>query len=121
MPDRLRQLIFEEWVAAPAPDAFEPRLQQRIVRRGKRQLVDGHDRECVAFDVNAFPKTPRGQQHRISQFAKAAEQGLPWSFALHEYRKRRLGKMRLQRTDTFGQGAVTRVQQKSPAAAGFEQ
>ena len=86
----LRQLILEEWVAAAPANALEARLEQRIIGRGKRQLVDGDDGERIALHVDALPKAAGGQQHGIAEFAKSVQQRFARRLALHQHRKRRL-------------------------------
>ncbi len=67
----LRQLILRERIAAAAANAFEPRAQQRIVRRGEGQLVDGRRMDSASpFTSTALPEAPRRQQHRIAEFAE---------------------------------------------------
>src|SRR5712691_5053111 len=55
----LRQLILGKGISSAPADALEPRLEQRIVGRGERQLIDGHDRKRLTFHVDAFPKASR--------------------------------------------------------------
>ena len=68
---RLRHLLVEERIAALRADRVEPRLEQRIVGRRERQLVDDDDAERVALDVDAFPETARAEQHRVARLAEA--------------------------------------------------
>jgi hypothetical protein len=63
-------LVFEKRVAAAAANSLQARFQQRVVGRGKGQLVDGDDGQRLALDIHAFPKAPRGQEHGIAEFAK---------------------------------------------------
>src|ERR1017187_1996440 len=86
---RLRQLILEKWIAAAAPNSLEARFEQRIIRRGKRQLIDGDDRQGLTLDVHAFPKAAGGEQHRIAVFAKSIQQRFARRLPLHQHRKRR--------------------------------
>ncbi len=118
---RLRQLIFEERIAAAPTNSLESGFQQRIVGCGERQLIDRDDGERVALDVHAFPKTARGQQHRIAKFSKAVEQGFARRLALHQHRKRRIGEARLQRPHPFRQTAIAGVEQERAAAAGLDE
>src|SRR5262245_61121799 len=59
----LWHLLFEEWIAAASFDRVEPRFQHRIVGRRERQLVDHHDRQCVALHIDAFPETARAEEY----------------------------------------------------------
>ena len=117
----LRQLVLDKWIAAAAANALQTRLEQRILRGGKGQLVDGDDRQRVAFHIDTFPKACRGEQHRIAQFPELMQQRFARRLALHQHRKRRLRKSGVKCFDSVGQAAITGVEQKCPSAAGLEQ
>ena len=60
-------------------------IEQRIVRRGKRQAIDHHTRESLAGNVDACPKRLGAKKHRASILAKLFYQGPAWHVALAQH------------------------------------
>ena len=69
---RLGHRIVGKGAAALAFDAAAARLDQRIARRRKRQLVDDDQLQRVAGHVDAFPERGRGDQHAPALTARVA-------------------------------------------------
>ena len=120
--DRLRKLELLERIAAAAPDAFEPRLEKRVLGRGKWQLVDHDERECMAAHIHALPEARRAEEHGIAELPKAPQQRLARRLALHEHRKT-LAEAGHRVEDLFrlAERAMAREQQEAPAACGRDE
>src|SRR5208337_1756582 len=61
--DRARHLVFEEGIAAVFVNRLDARGHYRIVRHGKRQLVDDDATQLLALHVNPLPEGRRREQH----------------------------------------------------------
>ena len=62
--NRLRDLDTTKRVAAFFTAFLQPGLQQRIIRRGKRQLVDHNAHQIITAYVYAFPERTGTKQYR---------------------------------------------------------
>ena len=76
--------VIVEGTAPLRLQALRPRLDQRVVRRRKRQLVDHHQLQRIARHIEAFPERSRRHQHAArpalaSAFAEAVHQARAWA------------------------------------------
>ncbi|MNV88727.1 hypothetical protein D3C71_1829540 [compost metagenome] len=79
-------MVFRERVTALGAARTQARFNDRVVRRRERQLVDGHQGQHVARQVDAFPETGATHQHRVLQLAKAVQQIAARALALFQER-----------------------------------
>ena len=97
-------------------------LVSAIVGRGERQLLDDHQPQRVAFDVDALPETRGAEQHGVARLAEAAQQLLARRLALHQQRKvAELGPAVAQQLRRALQGAMAGEQHEGAAGRGFDQ
>ena len=82
---RLGDEVVGEGVAAFALEALDARLDERIVRRRERQLVDDHALQRLAGHVDAFPEALRADQHRARRVEEALHQLALRALALDQH------------------------------------
>ena len=99
---------------------LDARLDQRVVRRRKRQLVDQHALQRVAGHVDAFPEALRADQHDARRRQKPLQQRTLGRRALHQHLDRRsaLAKDCRQRLGHLLQRAQRGGQHEGAAAGG---
>jgi hypothetical protein len=105
----------------PASRARRARLQQRVVGRRERQLVDQHHRQRRPLHVDAFPEALRAEQHGVAQPPEAREQARARLVALHQHREAEFRGARPQQLRRELQRAMAGEQQEGAAAARLEQ
>ena len=106
----MRQVQMCKWLLALRLQSLRTRLHQRIIGRGKRQLVDYHQLQRLAHHVNPFPERRRRHQHtarsaRRGRLAKTCNQLALGEHPLHQHLDARLrGKVALQRRANAAHG-----------------
>src|SRR5690606_33083712 len=80
----LGQLELDERVATTLATGLDARLYDGVIRRRKRQFVDGHQCQGVTRHIDAFPEACTSYQHHMLARAKRLEQFAPGAIALLE-------------------------------------
>ena len=107
LEDRRRERVLGEPVSTLLRDPLAARLDERIARRGERQLVDHEQGERLPLNVHALPERRGGEEDRVDVVSEALEQALPRSVALTEHGE---VEPRGAARDQLVQGAVGRGQ-----------